>query len=73
MRSKNGEDMGRRVLMTKPHVIIVVDNPAPAIELSTLVKKNGYTVAATVSRCEDVVNNEGIRAPRDSSHRSVDT
>lgn len=58
MRSNKGEDMGRRVLMTKPHVIIVVDNPAPAIELSTLLKKNGYTIAATVSRCEDAVKNE---------------
>ena len=41
--------MGRRVLMTKPTVIIVNDDPAQAIELSVLLKKNGYTVSATVS------------------------
>lgn len=58
MCSKNGADRGRRVLMTKPTVIIVNDDPALAIELSVLLKKNGYTVSATVSSGEDAVKSE---------------
>ena len=50
--------MSRRVHMTKPQVILVVDNPKEAIELSALLKKNGYAVAATVSNYEDAVKNE---------------
>ncbi|MEI6219582.1 MAG: response regulator, partial [bacterium] len=44
--------------MTKPHVIIVNDDPAQAIELSVLLKKNGYTVAATVSSGKDALKIE---------------
>jgi len=44
--------------MTKPHVIIVNDDPAKGSELSVLLKKNGYTVSATVSSGKDALKCE---------------
>ena len=44
--------------MTKPPVIIVIDDPARATELSVLLKKNGYTISATVSSGEAVRKSE---------------
>ena len=44
--------------MTKPPVILVVDDPARATELSVLVKKNGYTVSAMVASGEAALKSE---------------
>ena len=44
--------------MTRHPVIIVNDDPALAIELSALLKKNGYTVSATVSSGKDALKIE---------------
>jgi len=44
--------------MTKPHVMIVADDTALAIELSTLLRKDGYIIAATLSSGEDAVKSK---------------
>ncbi|MDO9326177.1 MAG: response regulator [Methanoregula sp.] len=49
--------------MIKPPVIIVVDDPVQATELSALVKKSGYTVAAACSRWEEAVKSEAANKP----------
>jgi DNA-binding response OmpR family regulator len=49
--------------MTKPPVMLVIDDPGRAAELSVLVKKNGYTVAATVSSGEAAVKSEASGHP----------
>ena len=51
---KNGMESGS-IVMTRLPVMIVVDDPQQTTELSALVKKNGYTVAAIVSGGEDPV------------------
>jgi len=49
--------------MTRPPVIIVADDPALAIELTTLLKKNGYSLAATLSSGEAAVKSEASGHP----------
>jgi PAS domain S-box-containing protein len=49
--------------MIKPPVILVIDDPGRVAELSVLVKKNGYTVAATVSSGEAAVKSEASGHP----------
>ncbi|MEI7649341.1 MAG: response regulator, partial [Methanomicrobiales archaeon] len=44
--------------MTKPHVIIVNDDPAQESELSVLLKKSGYTLSATESSGKDALKSE---------------
>jgi len=53
--SKDGTDAVRSEPMTRPPVMIVIDDPAQAAELSALVKQNGYTLSASVSGGEAAI------------------
>jgi PAS domain S-box-containing protein len=49
--------------MTRLPVMIVADDPALAVELSNCIKRDGYTVSATVSSGEDALKSVELQNP----------